>query len=245
MRALVLACGLVIMAGPWASAGYIVEGAFSSAARFSTNFNAQSGTPGETGPTYTLITSGNLPAYKDVRGAGSFGDASLKFALSSVVPAGQSIVAATLTLNAARIVSSLNGQAPSLVVTGFAADTNPIAFTDFDRPGMALGSMPVIATVGSSLAGGANPLIYDVTRFLQSLQANGSTSAGFRLDNPTSGIVLISSVGDPIAANQPSLTITYAATVPEPMSALLAALGLVIALGAARRRRLILAGLAA
>ena len=229
MRGLVWACCLIVGIASRADAGYVAEGAFASASRFSTNYNTPLDPPHESGPTYTLVNSGNLPTYRDLRGTGSFSDGSIKFALGSALPAGQTIVSASLTLNVALSFATLAGQAPTLAVAGFATTMNPISLADFDQPWMALGSQSVVSNLGRNLSNVPTALVYDVTGFLQSLQNAGVAAAGFQVDNLTNGLVIISPFDDPTLGNQPSLSIIYAASVPEPMSAVLMAAGLGIA----------------
>jgi len=237
MRRLIMAVSLIgVAASSSAQAGIFNEAAFAWGARSSSNYNAPSDPPFNPGPSFALLPQGTLPAFFDGRGAGSFADSALKFALDSAVPAGQSITSATLTLNIASIVPGIMGQAPSLTVSGFSGDSNKVSLADFTLASSVVGSMTLL---GSSGVGDPNPLppvVFDVTSFLQTLQATGATSAGFRLDNLTGGLIVISAYNAPDPANMPFLSVTYAATTPEPASIAMAAMGLAIALVMARRR---------
>ncbi len=237
MRFLIMAIILLsIVASSSARAGIVNEEAFAWGARFSSNFNTPYDPPFDPGPSFALFPPGTLPAFFDGRGAGSFGDSALKFAMASVVPPGQSIVSATLTLNIASILPGTTGRDPSLTVSGFSADANKVSLADFNLASSIVGTA---STFGSSGIGGPDPLpslVFDVTAFLQTLQATGAASAGFRLDNLSGGTIVISAYNAPNPANQPFLSITLAATVPEPASIAMATMGLAIALGMARRR---------
>jgi len=240
LRAFVIACGLVAANAVSAHAGAFIEGAFAFAARTSSNYNTPFDPPFSNGPTYTLVPTSQgggispLSASLDTRGTGFFSDSALKFALGSVVPAGQSIVAAKLTFNVQGSVILATGN-PFLALSGFRADANAVSLADFSLPTTDLASTPLLGNSGFSRPT-LPPFVFDVTSYLQSLQSLNATSVGFRFENGSQGNVSISAPNDPNSALQPRLVITYEATVPEPASVAMATLGLGIMLVAARRR---------
>ena len=211
------------------------EGAFTTAARVSTNTN----TPFPPGPTYSLVTTpttsygeSSLIASSDGRSTGYFSDSALKFALGAVIPPGQSIIAATLSLTVKMSqITVINS--PSLGVYGFTANANAVALSDFSLSSTLVGQTTQLGNTGYTSV--LPPFTFDVTSFLRSLGSSGATSAGFRLETLTGGNLNFANSDDPTQAYRPTLTITYAAAVPEPASAALTVLGVAIAWAAARR----------
>lgn len=238
MRFLILAFGLIgVILCSSARAGFVTEGALALAARSSSNYNTPFDPPFEFGPTFTLLPPGSLPASLDQRGSGNFADSALKFALDSSVPTGQSIVSATLTLHVMLSLKTNNGRDPALAVSGFSADQNSISLADFSLHSIPLGGSTVLGTAGSNPSNPLPTLSFDVTSFLQSLEAAGAVAAGFQLDNLIGGTIVIAGNDATNPINRPSLTIVYAATTPEPASLVMATSGLAIALAVARRWR--------
>jgi len=242
MRVLLLASGLLVSTlSATTRADFFAERAFALGSRSSTNYNTPLDPPFDLGPTFSLLPPGTLPVSLDPRGSGNFADSALKFALGSIVPGGQSIISATLTFHVALSLTTLTGRDPSLTVSGFASDANSVSLADFHLKSTTIGVLAVRGNAGSDLSKPLPPLTFDVTPFLRSLEATGATSAGFRLDNLIGGTIILAGNDAINPSDRPSLSIVYAANVPEPASVVMTTLGLMIALVARRRSWAIIA----
>lgn len=225
------ACLLVLALAGDSFAGFAVLAPSAAATRVSTDFNGPN-------PTYSL-SGVQLTASRDARYGGSFTDIGVRFDLGTAVPAGATIASATLSVAIAQAFSIRSGRdAATLDVAGFGVAGGPLALTDFLAPypaaNVGSASIPFASGITSFAVA---PIRFDVTSLLGSILAGGSPAVMFQFEaSPDTSITLAGprEAGD---GGGPSLVITFAATVPEPASALLAGLGVALAAGAGRLAR--------
>lgn len=165
-------------------------------------------------------------------------DVAYKFALGQALPSGATIASATLSFGVISSQASLTNSATvTLDVMGSAGTGGALALGEFgpDYLGNSanIGTATVPVNIGMGLP--AALLSYDVTSLVRVLAAAGAASLVVQVDDATGGTnAYFAAPGDANPALRPTLTINFA-TVPEPGSLALLAVGAVV-VGAVRRR---------
>ncbi len=211
-----LAALAVLLPALPARAAFLSEGSYATGGRLTDGFGTASPTYRPQGATTSLVAGSD--AKSDVAT-----ESAIRFALAGVTgPA----TAATLTVTVL-FTQAGSGSGASLTTFGLygrgAADAGPVTLADF-AGGSFLGgeTLPTQGVANLTFS-------FDATASLLAAQAAGAQS--FAVAFLTSG-----PLGSSATFGNPTLAITYAAAVPEPGSAVLAGIGVVIA-GAGWMRR--------
>lgn len=225
-----LALALALATAATGRAAFVVAGPSDSASRLARS------TPG--GYSFSLDRTAVIASGPDFRSSpqGSYYDSLMKYDLGAAIPAGSTLVAATLAVNVELSLSTL-GQADSLLLHISGSGTTPgaVGLGDFGAATGNVGRLQVPIGIGGGLTpstGAGFPLQLDVTALIRSLLDGGSAAVAFQFDNLTPNTWSMISAGPTAPATaRPTLTLTFqpsAGATPEPASLVLLGVGLAI-----------------
>ncbi|MEO6845633.1 MAG: DNRLRE domain-containing protein [Chthoniobacterales bacterium] len=170
----------------------------------------------------------------DVYGVGStIARTFLEFDDFSSIPAGQTIVSATLNIYFGSPSNPLAGPIDFYqILTPWTTTTTWNSFNSGGVFGVDYASSPVLSQVGTAPNAQGSPATFDITSLVQAWYSTPASNDGVMLKlnsetSPTYYYFMGSVRGEPVSGfdYSPTLTVTYASAVPEPSSVAMAVMG--------------------